>query len=347
MLTPLITEIQRFSLQDGPGIRTTIYLKGCPLHCPWCHNPETLHRLPDIYCHAGKCTACGRCLESCAAGAMGLTRTVEGRAVVAIDRGSCTRCLQCVAVCPSGALEVVGRSLEMGKLVQEALSDRVFYKHSGGGVTISGGEPLLYPEYLLELTQKLKKEGNVHLAMETSCFASWSQIEPLLDFIDLFIVDIKTMSAEKYREVIGGSLEVTLGNVERLLAADKAVRIHLPIIPGFNDSRADTGAFVGYLGPLAGKLSGVDVLPFHCYATGKYAQLGLEYQYQGIKDLEGQQVMPLVTALRQRGLQVTVGGIAERSAPCQAAEESKHRSRAASFSSAAYSRKGGETNLTR
>lgn len=314
MLTPLVTEIQRFSLQDGPGIRTTVYLKGCHLHCPWCHNPETLHQRQDIYFHAGKCSACERCVRVCPAGAVKASQGADGKRSIVIDRGNCSRCLKCVGVCPGGALEVVGKELAMSDLVREALSDSLFYKHSGGGVTISGGEPLLYPEYLLELARELKTQGNVHLAMETTCCVHWDRIEPLLDYLDLFIVDIKTMSTEKYKEVIGGSLETTLSNIERLIESGKAVRIHLPIIPGFNDSAADTDAYVDYLGRFAEKLSGVDVLPFHSYAAGKYAQLCLEYAYRGVKDLEGRQVLPLVTALRQKGLQVTVGGIVDGAA---------------------------------
>jgi pyruvate formate lyase activating enzyme len=206
---------------------------------------------------------------------------------------------------------VVGKPLDISSIVQEALADEIFYKHSGGGVTISGGEPLLYPEFLLELTRTLKKKGSVHIAIETSGFAKWESIAPLLETIDLFIVDIKTLSPGKYRDVIGGSLRLVLANIERLIESGAAVRIHLPIIPGFNDSPADTEAYVDYLGRFADKLAGVDILPFHSYALGKYAQLGQEYQYKGVNDLASQQVVPLLNALKERGLrQVTVGGIA-------------------------------------
>lgn len=310
MLTPLITEIQRFSLQDGPGIRTTIFLKGCPLHCPWCHNPETLNPGNEFYFYTGKCTACGRCAKVCPSGALELVQPPNKDAVLTSDQGKCTSCMECVDACLFGAREVVGNSLDLDSIVQEAVADKMFYKHSGGGVTISGGEPLLYPDFTHELTRILKTKEQVHITIETSCFARWDKIEPLLEFIDLFIVDIKTMDPEKHKHAIGGSLREILSNIESLIKSEAIVRIHLPIIPGFNDSPSDVKAYADYLGQFADKLSGVDVLPFHSYAAGKYAQLGREYQYKGVNDLSSQQLIPLVTALKEKGLrQVTVGGI--------------------------------------
>jgi len=224
--------------------------------------------------------------------------------------------MKCVDACLFGAREVVGKSLDIDCIVQEAVADKMFYQHSGGGVTISGGEPLLYPEFTLELARILKTEEKINLTIETSCFANWEKIEPLLEFVDLFIVDIKTMDSEKYKYVIGGSLPEILSNIERLISLKAAVRIHLPIIPGFNDSELDMAAYVEYLGQFADKLDGVDVLPFHSYAAGKYSQLGLEYQYKGINDLPIQRVIPLVTALKQSGVhQVTVGGMTGTATP--------------------------------
>lgn len=310
MRTPLITEIQRFSLQDGPGIRTTIFFKGCPLHCPWCHNPETLSPENEFYFYAGKCTACGRCAKICPSGALKVVRTPNKKALLNFDRSKCVLCMKCVDACLFGAREVAGKSLDIDSIVREAVADKMFYKHSGGGVTISGGEPLFFPEFTLELARILKSDEQVHVTIETSCFANWNKIEPLLEFVDLFIVDIKSMDPEKYKYVIGASLQEVLSNIERLISSKAAVRIHLPIIPGFNDSASDTKSYVDYLCQFADKLSGVDILPFHSYAAGKYVQLNREYQYKGINDLPGQQVMPLVNALKQAGLrQVTVGGI--------------------------------------
>lgn len=310
MRTPLITEIQRFSLQDGPGIRTTIFFKGCPLHCPWCHNPENLNPENEFYFYAGKCTACGRCAKICPSGALKAICVPDKNTVLSFDKSKCTLCMKCVDVCLFGAREVIGKSLDIDSIVREAVADKMFYKHSGGGVTISGGEPLLFPDFTLELARILKTKELVHITIETSCYANWDRIEPLLEFVDLFIVDIKSMDPEKIEYVVGGSLIKILSNIEKLINSGVAVRIHLPIIPGFNDSASDTKLYVDYLGQFADKLSGVDVLPFHSYATGKYAQLNREYQYKGISDLQSQKIMPLVNALKKKGLhQVTVGGI--------------------------------------
>lgn len=316
MLTPLVTEIQRFSLQDGPGIRTTIFIKGCHLHCPWCHNPETLNSKNEFYYYASKCTACTRCVKSCPSGSLGLVHIKNKMPVITIDQSKCVLCMKCVDACLFGAREVVGKPLDIDSIVREAVADKMFYQHSGGGVTISGGEPLLYPEFTLELARILKTNEKLQVTIETSCFANWDKIEPLIEFVDLFIVDIKSMDSEKYKYVIGGSLREILSNIERLISLKAAVRIHLPIIPGFNDSASDMEALVEYLGQFADKLDGVDVLPFHSYAAGKYAQLGREYQYKGINDLSSQKVIPLVNALKQRGVhQVTVGGIIGTTAP--------------------------------
>lgn len=193
-----------------------------------------------------------------------------------------------------------------------------------GGVTISGGEPLLYADFIVELARRLKSEANVHIAMETSGFARWDKLEKLLPYVDLFIVDIKTMSAEKYQKVVGGSLPRILANIDGLLAAGASVRIHLPIIPCFNDSEEDTIAYVEHLAARADKLAGVDVLPFHSFGAGKYAQLGREYAFNNVEDLSYEKVVPLVKALEESGLrQVTVGGIAG-TGPSQLAKQPVH-----------------------
>jgi pyruvate formate lyase activating enzyme len=204
----------------------------------------------------------------------------------------------------------VGKAISMDDILQEAVSDRIFYQHSGGGVTISGGEPLLYPEFTHDLARRLKVQENLHVAIETSLFAEWDVIAPLLNHVDLFIVDIKSLDPEKHRQVIGGSLQKILSNLKRLIEAGAQVRVHLPIIPGINDTDQDFEAYAAYLGQFADCLTGVDILPYHSYATGKYGQLGRGYQFLGVPDLSSREVAPLAHALRLQGIrEITLGGM--------------------------------------
>jgi pyruvate formate lyase activating enzyme len=309
---PLITEIQRFSVQDGPGIRTTIFLKGCPLKCPWCHNPETQNSAQEVYYHPSRCVACGRCAEICPSGACSLAKRDDGRQILDFDRTDCQRCMKCVAVCLTDARETTGQEMTMDEILREALSDKLFYRNSGGGVTVSGGDPLLYPAFLGELARRLKAEG-VHVAIETSCFPKrWSDIEPLLSCIDLFIVDLKSLNPDKHLKVIGWPLDIIMGNIDRLIKSKARVRIHLPIIPGFNDSADDFEKYAQFLGQYAESLDGVDILNYHCYGEGKYGALGRgeTYAYKGVNENAPELLLPLAAGLKAAGItNVTIGGL--------------------------------------
>jgi len=309
---PLITNIQRYSLQDGPGIRTTVFLKGCPLRCPWCHNPEAQRTSPEVYYDAEKCIGCAKCAEHCPTGSTYLER--DGLDfVLRFDREKCTGCGECVSVCLAGARELVGQSLTIDEIVKEAVADRLFFHNSGGGVTISGGDPLYFPQFTIELAKRLKNEY-VHLALETAAFCQWTYLEQLVEYIDLFLIDLKTMDAEKYKKQIKGDLAVILKNLENLIAKKAPVRVRLPIIPGFNDSLSDYAAFVNYLGQLHGKIASVDILPFHCYGEKKHQFLGKEdYQYRGVPNLTYKPIKVLVDMLTEvgfiPGVSLTVGGL--------------------------------------
>lgn len=311
MKIPLITEIQRFSLQDGPGIRTTIFLKGCPLRCPWCHNPETQDARQEFYFYPDRCVGCGRCVAVCPAETSRLVRNSDGRTIVQIDRTNCQRCMRCVAACLTEARAIVGQHMSVDEILREALSDSAFYRNSGGGVTISGGDPLYFPDFTRQLASELHAHG-VHVAIETSCFPKQGKVvESMIGIVDLFIVDLKTLDARKHLEVIGWPLAPILANLETLFAAGAKVRIHIPVIPGFNDSPADIDAYAEYLGKHAAAISGIDLLNFHCYGEGKYTFLGRagSYQYSGVDETPAEKIVPLAQALKARGLAVTIGGI--------------------------------------
>lgn len=202
--------------------------------------------------------------------------------------------------------------MSIEEILREALSDQPFYENSGGGVTISGGDPLLYPDFTLELARRLKAEG-IHIAIETSFFPKrWSVIEPLVEFVDLFIVDLKTLDPQKHEAVIGWPLEPILANLRRLLQSKAGVRIHIPVIPGFNDSEQDFEKYVAYLRNHADRLDGVDILNYHAYAEGKYTFLGRgdSYQYKGVEENPSEKISPLAKGLKQAGIRsLTIGGL--------------------------------------
>lgn len=312
MQIPLITEIQRFSLQDGPGIRTTIFLKGCPLRCPWCHNPETQHPWQELYYYQERCSACGKCVETCPAQACSLQKDAKGHPRINLDRGKCQRCMQCVAFCPRQCRAISGQSIAVDDILREALSDQLFYANSGGGVTISGGDPLLYPEFTLELARRLKSES-VHVALETSCFPkNWSAIEPLLEFVDLFIVDLKSLDAEAHERVIHWPLAPILRNIENLFRGGARVRIHIPFIPGFNDRDEDFSRYIEYIESNVNMICGVDILNYHCHGEGKYTFLGRAdtYAYKGVEEKPSAKIPWFAKTIKAAGVpSVTVGGL--------------------------------------
>jgi len=219
--------------------------------------------------------------------------------------------MECVDACLSGARAVIGQELTIETIMKEATADLPFYKNSGGGVTISGGDPLLFPEFTLELAKRLKNE-RIHVGLETSCFQKWEKIQPLLGYVDLFLVDIKSLDSKKHKAVVGWPLEPILENIKNLIESKASVRIHIPLIPDFNDSDNDVKAYESFLGRIADGLIGVDILPFHVYGVGKYTFLGRhdEYKYKDVKQLPADKIAPLAKALKRAHIKdLSVGGI--------------------------------------
>ena len=263
-----IFEIQRFSIHDGPGIRTTVFLKGCPLDCAWCHNPEGKSPRPQLAYLPQKCIACGNCVKACPHGAH---QIIDG--VHRFDRSKCQVCAACAKDCWPQGLEIVGRSASVGEVIDEVLRDQPFYQTSGGGMTLSGGEPLAQLEFSLALLQEAKTAG-LHTAIETCGYVHFRAFEQVLPFVDLFLYDIKDMDNAHHKEFTGKPNTRILENLTRLHGSGAHILLRLPLIPGYNDRPDHFNAIAGLVKQLP-NLVGVEVMPYHRLGNSKHERFGL------------------------------------------------------------------------
>jgi glycyl-radical enzyme activating protein len=262
-----IFDIQRFSTHDGPGIRTTVFLKGCPLRCTWCHNPEAMSAKQGVSFTAEKCIACGECVAACPNGAHSLD------AEHVYDRTRCEACGRCIPLCDARALELVGRTVTVEDVMREVRADRAFYARSGGGLTVSGGEPLAQAEFTCALLAAAREEG-IHCAVETSGFGNWERLAAMLPLVDLFLYDWKESDPARHARFTGQSNEVVLRNLRALIAAGAAVQLQCPVVPGFND-RDDHLAGIASLAHSLGNIAAVQLLPYHPLGKSKLARFGI------------------------------------------------------------------------
>jgi pyruvate formate lyase activating enzyme len=299
----VITNIQFFSLCDGPGIRTTVFLKGCIMRCRWCHNPEGVRRNPEVFPYYTNCIGCGECLEACPSGALTLLEPNKPK----IDKGLCTYCLQCASACRYNALVVFGKFVRAGEVLDEVGKDKPFYENSGGGMTLSGGEPLAQPDFTLSLL-KGAKERDINTCLDTNGYAGWETIEKMLEYVDLFLWDIKHMDPVVHKSWSGLSNELILDNARKIAQQGKRMRIRVPIIPDINDSEENlrrTAEFVDSLGP---SVTGVDLLPYHPWAGAKYRLFALDYPFPMGEGYDEEKIMGFMEIFEPHTAEVTIGG---------------------------------------
>jgi len=284
-----VFNLQRYSTQDGPGLRTTVFMKGCPLACRWCHNPESQSRTTQFLRMENRCMACGRCTPEERSGQV--ARDLDGEDLEA---------------CPTGAVQQVGETLEPDELVARLLRDRIFFDDSGGGVTFSGGEPLMQPGFLLESLERLRAEG-VHTALDTCGFAPWSALRDAAGLASLVLYDLKLMDDARHREATGQSNQAILENLRALCGVHHQIWIRVPVIPGLNDDEANLEAAARFLAPLAG-IRQVDLLPYHRTGEAKFARVGRDYPLAGLTPPTPERMEALAGIFRARGLTTTLGG---------------------------------------
>ncbi len=273
-----VTNIQRLSIHDGPGIRTTVFLKGCSLRCFWCHNPETLQMHNELRHIDARCIGCGLCLSACP---KNQSHSPSALVQYAQEHSECAACMKCAENCPAEALVPAAKQYQDNELLTQLLSDHTYYQKSGGGVTFSGGEPLLQANALRPILKRLREHG-IHIAVDTAGNVSWKAFETVLDTVDLFLYDVKAANSILHQRVTGSSNEQILDNLDRLSKTGAKIQIRIPLIPGVNMFREELLRIADVLKQYP-NLNGVDLLPFHRMASSKYQQLEREYRAESIK----------------------------------------------------------------
>jgi len=299
-LKGLVFLIDRFVVEDGPGIRTTVFMKGCPLSCIWCHSPQSQSAAPQLAFYRNRCIGCGSCFRVC---------TKEAQIVSATDRRvtweNCDNCGKCAEACPSKALEMVGEWLTVAQLMNIIGRDLVYYKNSGGGVTFSGGEPTAQREFLTACLQKCRDLG-IHTALDTCGFAEWPVFEQVLPYIDLLLYDIKCMDSRKHEEFTGVSNDLILENLKRSSQQGKSIWIRIPLIPGYNDSEENLSLIARFIGPLKG-VKKVSFLPYNAATSVKYQLIGKNYPLEHIAPHSKKRLKAFIQIFSRLGIRTELG----------------------------------------
>ncbi len=305
MGTPLIFNIQKFSVHDGDGIRTTIFFKGCPLRCEWCHNPESQNYGKEMVLHRHKCAACGGCVRACRYGANAI---VNGKLV--FDREKCVGCGECLEWCITEAREIAGKEYTVQQLVKEAKKDETFYDKSGGGVTLSGGEVMAVQDFdfVVKLCRMLKREG-ISVFIDTSGFCPYERFEQILPYTDVFLYDIKAIDPEEHKAVIGVDNKLILENLVRLSNAGANIYLRLPIVVGKNAETKDLTQVMDFMEENKVRLKQINLLPYHDIGKGKYAGLDRPYDEESMSVPPKDEMERLKAMFEERGFHnIKIGG---------------------------------------
>ena len=302
----LVFDIRKFSLHDGPGIRTTVFFKGCPLSCWWCHNPESQSPAPELMLWESRCVRCGTCVSTCALEAAGLVTDDKKGPHALVERDVCTVCGSCVYACAADARELVGKRMTVNDVMSSIERDVIFFEESGGGVTFSGGEPLSQHAFLAALL-KACKALEIHTALDTSGYAPWKAIDSLRGDVDLFLYDLKLMDDTRHRQFTGVPNGLILHNLRALAERGHHIAIRVPIIPGITDDTQNLEQIGEFAAGLP-NLDRVDILPYHPSALGKYERLGKPTHLTGTRTPADERMEEIARLLGQYRLSVKIGG---------------------------------------
>lgn len=297
-LSGMIFNIQRFSVQDGPGIRTLIFFKGCPLRCLWCCNPESQDKGMNLIFNKVKCIGCGRCIAACDAGAIS-----DGPQGKAVDREKCNLCGKCINACFTQAMEMAGEIKTVDELMAEILKDVALYKNSGGGVTLGGGEPMAQAELAAAVLKECRSQG-INTAIETCGFAAWDSYEKVLKYTDLVLFDIKHLNSNRHKKLTGHGNERILDNFRKIAGLSKRIIARIPLIPGLNTSSENIDELGCFL--RANEIAEAHLLPYHKLGVNKYASIGLEYTLDDIPPVADSDLEYIEGSLKALGIRVTV-----------------------------------------
>lgn len=297
----LVFNIQRFSINDGPGIRTTVFLKGCNLRCQWCHNPESINVHQELQHFDQLCIGCGACIEACPHSVI----STGDDSKLEFDRKHCVKCGACVDACMSDAIELAGEYMDVEEVVETIAKDREYYENSGGGLTISGGEPLLQKDFVKEIFRRTKDMG-IHNTLDTAAHVDWSVLEEVLPYVDLILLDMKVMDHDKHFESTGRFNHEILENAKRLADEDVDIIVRIPVIPSVNDTDENMDRTAAFLSDFE-RLVGVELLPYHTLGVDKNLSLGEKMHIKTFIEPEIEEMEAFEESFRRYDIKTQVG----------------------------------------